>query len=161
MALTGSITQANATVFATPQGAFLPPGSPEVRHFAENLYEGYFQDSWKVKRNVNITLGLHYTYETPPWEANGFEVRPTTDLMQWFTQREIGMNRGIPSDASPLLSWGLAGSQPRSQLLVRPHLQEFCAASGSSLHAEFEGGLLNSLLKVISPLSAWELWCFL
>src|SRR5579863_623288 len=73
-ALTGSITQVNATVFATPQGSFLPPGTPEVRHFAENLFEGYFQDSWKIKRNVNITLGLHYTYETPPWETHGFEV---------------------------------------------------------------------------------------
>ena len=145
-ALTGSITQVNATIFATPQGTFLPPGSPEVRHFAENLYEGYFQDSWKVKRNVNITLGLHYTYETPPWETNGFEVRPTTDLMQWFTQREIGMNQGIPSDASPLLSWGLAGKANHgANSWYDPTYKNFAPRVALAYTPNFEGGLLNSL----------------
>jgi hypothetical protein len=146
MALTGSITQVNATIFATPQGTFLPPGSPEVRHFAENLYEGYFQDSWKVKRNVNITLGLHYTYETPPWETKGFEVRPTTDLMQWFTQREIGMNQGIPSDASPLLSWGLAGKANHgANSWYDPTYKNFAPRVALAYTPNFEGGLLNSL----------------
>jgi hypothetical protein len=146
MALTGSITQVNATIFATPQGAFLPPGSPEVRHFAENLYEGYFQDSWKVKRNVNITLGLHYTYETPPWETKGSEVSPTTDLMQWFTQREIGMNQGIPSDASPLLSWGLAGKANHgANSWFAPTYKNFAPRVALAYTPNFEGGLLNSL----------------
>jgi hypothetical protein len=109
MMLTGSITQVNATVFATPQGSFLPPGSLEKRKFAENLYQLYVQDSWKLKPNVTVTYGLRYGYETPPWEVNGFQVAPTTDIGQWFRQREIDMNNGVPSDASPLLSWGLAG----------------------------------------------------
>jgi hypothetical protein len=145
-ALTGSITQVNATIFATPQGAFLPPGSPVVRHFAENLYEGYFQDSWKVRRNVNITLGLHYTYETPPWETKGFEVRPTTDIMQWFTDREIGMNQGIPSDASPLLSWGLAGKANHgANSWFDPSYKNFAPRIALAYSPNFEGGLLNSL----------------
>jgi hypothetical protein len=109
MMLTGSITQVNATIFATPQGNFLPSGSLENRHFAENLYQAYLQDSWKIKPNVNITAGLRYGYESPIWELNGFQVRPTVDIGKWFRDREIGMNQGIPSDASPLLSWGLAG----------------------------------------------------
>jgi len=145
-ALTGSITQVNATIFATPQGTFLPPGSPEVRHFAENLYEGYFQDSWKVRRNVNITLGVHYTYETPPWETKGFEVRPTTDIMQWFTQREIGMNQGIPSDASPLLSWGLAGKANHgANSWFDPTYKNFAPRVALAYSPNFEAGLLNSL----------------
>ena len=109
MMLTGSITQVNATVFATPQGQFLPPGSVEKRDFAENLFESYVQDSWKVRPNLTLTFGLHYGYETPPWEVNGFQVRPTIDIFQYFKQRIKNMNLGIPSDASPLLSWDLAG----------------------------------------------------
>jgi len=109
MMLTGSITQVNATFFATPQGEFLPAGSPEKRDFAENLFETYVQDSWKVRPNITVTLGLHYGYETPPWEVNGFQVAPTINIAQYFKQREINMAAGIPSSASPLLSWGLAG----------------------------------------------------
>jgi hypothetical protein len=109
MMLTGSITQVNATFFATPQGQFLPAGTLEKRDFAENLFESYVQDSWKVRPNLTVTLGLHYGYETPPWEVNGFQVAPTINIAQYFRQREINMAAGIPSSASPLLSWGLAG----------------------------------------------------
>ena len=145
-ALTGSITQVSATIFATPQGSFLPVGSPVVRHFAENLYEGYVQDSWKIRRNLNLTLGLHYTYETPPWETKGFEVRPTTDLMQWFTDREIGMNQGVPSDASPLLSWGLAGKANHgANSWFDPTHKNFAPRVALAYSPNFEGGLLNSL----------------
>jgi Carboxypeptidase regulatory-like domain len=109
MMLTGSITQVNATFFATPQGQFLPAGSLEKRDFAENLFEPYVQDSWKVRSNLTVTLGLRYGYETPPWEVNGFQVAPTINIMQYFIQREKNMEAGISSSASPLLSWGLAG----------------------------------------------------
>jgi hypothetical protein len=109
MMLTGSITQVDATFFANPQGQTQQFGSLENRNFAENLFESYVQDSWKVRSNLTVTLGLHYGYETPPWEINGFQVAPTTDIGKYFRQREIDMNAGIPSTASPLLSWNLAG----------------------------------------------------
>lgn len=109
MMLTGSITQVSATFFATPQGQFLQPGSLEKRDFAENLFESYAQDSWKVRSNLTVTLGVRYGYETPPWEVNGFQVAPTINIAQYFKQREINMAAGIPSGASPLLSWNLAG----------------------------------------------------
>ena len=116
MMLTGSITQVNATFLGNPStGSVLPAGTPDARRFAERVYEGYAQDSWRLKSNVVATFGLRYTYETPVWETNGFEVRPTVDIQQWFNQRITAMNAGIPSDASPLLSWGLAGKANKGQ----------------------------------------------
>jgi len=145
-ALTGSLTQVSTTVFATPQGTFLPQGSPESRHFAENLFEGYFQDSWKIKPNVTLTLGLRYGYETPPWEVNGFQVAPTIDIGQWFRQREIQMNQGIPSDASPLLSWGLAGKANHgANSYFKPDYKDFAPRFALAYTPKFENGLLNSL----------------
>lgn len=110
MMLTGSITQVNATIYGDPStGAVLPIGSSDRRDFEERSYEGYVQDSWRLRPNLTLTGGVRYGYETPVWEANGFEVRPTVDIMQWFHQREINANEGIPSSASPLLSWAPAG----------------------------------------------------
>jgi hypothetical protein len=146
MMLTGSITQVGATIFATPQGTFLPPGTPEKRTFAENLYEGYVQDSWKVKPNVTVTYGLRYGYETPPWEVNGFQVAPTVDIGQWFRQREINQNMGIPSTASPILSWGLAGKANHgANSWFRPDFKDFSPRVALAWSPGYQSGLLSSI----------------
>jgi hypothetical protein len=146
MMLTGSITQVNATVFATPSGTFLPPGSLEKRNFSENLFEGYAQDSWKLRSNLTLTIGLRYGYETPPWEANGFQVRPTVDIGQWFREREIQMNNGIPSDASPLLSWGLAGKANHgANSWFNPDYKNFSPRVALAYSPNFDKGLLQAL----------------
>jgi len=146
MMLTGSITQVNATVFATPQGTFLPPGSPEKRKFAENLFEAYIQDSWKLKPSVTLTYGLRYGYETPPWEVNGFQVAPTTDIGQWFRDREIAGLNGVPSDASPLLSWGLSGKANHgADSWFKPDYKNFAPRVALAWSPGYQDGLLGSV----------------
>jgi hypothetical protein len=146
MMLTGSITEVSATVFATPSGSFLPPGTPEQRHFDENLYEGYFQDSWKLRPNLTVTVGLRYGYETPPWEANGFQVRPTVDILKWFQQREIDMNNGIPSSASPLLSWNLAGKANHgANSWFNPDFKDFSPRVAMAYSPNFDKGLMQAI----------------
>ena len=138
MMLTGSITQVNATFFATPQGQFLPAGSLERRDFAENLFEPYVQDSWKVRPNLTVTLGLHYGYETPPWEVNGFQVAPTIDIMQYFRQREINMEEGLPSTRSPLLKWGLAGKANEQNSWFAPNKHNFAPRAALAYSPNFD-----------------------
>lgn len=147
MMLTGSITQVNATFFGNPStGAILPQGSPDVRHFAERASEAYIQDSWRIKSNVILTAGLRYGYETPVWETNGFEVRPTTDIMAWFHQREINMNAGIPSDASPLLSWVPAGKANKgADSWYDPNTRDFGPRLALAYSPGYTSGLLGRL----------------
>ncbi|MGH9774474.1 MAG: carboxypeptidase regulatory-like domain-containing protein [Candidatus Acidiferrales bacterium] len=138
MILTGSITQVNATFFATPQGKFLQPGSPELRTFAENNFETYVQDSWKIRSNLTITAGLRYSYETPPWEVNGSQVAPTIDIGAWFRQRVQFMNAGIPSSASPLLSWGLAGKANGQNSWFKPDYRNFAPRVALAYSPQFD-----------------------
>ena len=147
MMLTGSITQVNATVFGNPStGAVLPTGSPDLRNFAERSYEGYVQDSWRLRSNLTVTLGLRYGYETPVWETNGFEVRPSVDIMQWFRQREINMNAGIPSSASPLLSWVPAGKANKgANSWYDPYYKDIGPRLALAYTPGFTSGLLGSL----------------
>ena len=110
MTLTGSITTASATLFSDPHSqTFLPPGTINKRTTAEHDFEVFAQDSWRLRSNVTVTAGLRWEYETPPWEVNGFEVAPTTDLDKWFFDRVANMNAGKPSYLSPTLSWDIAG----------------------------------------------------
>lgn len=144
--LLGSVTQANATFFVDAKnGTFLPAGSAPKRVFAENGYEGYFQDSWKVKSNVTLTLGLRYSYDTPVWEANGNMVSPTVDIQTWWNQRLRDMAAGVPSDASPDLSFALSGRANGKDAWWQPDRNNFAPRIAVAWSPNFNNGLLHAL----------------
>ena len=147
MMLTGSITQVNTSFFTgnTKTGSILPQGSTELREFAENDYELYVQDSWRIRNNVTITAGLRYAYDTPPWEVNGFETAVSTDIHQWLVQREINQANGIPSSASPMLSWHLAGRANGQQSWYNPNRKDFAPRMALAWSPGYQDGVLKSL----------------
>jgi len=109
MALLGMVTEDDATYNYKKDGSVLAQGAPVQRHFAEDGWEFYGQDSWKVKPNLTVTFGLRYSLFSPPWETNGLQVSPSVNLSDWFNQRAIDMENGIPSNQDPLISYSLGG----------------------------------------------------
>jgi len=109
MALLGMVSEADATYNYKKDGSVLAQGAPVQRHFAENGWEFYGQDSWKVKPNLTVTFGLRYSLFSPPWETNGLQVSPSVDLSDWFNLRATNMKNGIPSNQDPLISYSLGG----------------------------------------------------
>ncbi len=108
-ALLGMVAEVDAQYNFQRSGAALPEGAAVKRRFAQNYYEFYGQDTWKIRPNLTITYGLRYSLFSPPWETNGLQVSPTISLSDWFNQRRSNMLQGIPSNQSPLLSFNLAG----------------------------------------------------
>src|SRR5688572_9762159 len=41
------------------------------RTWRQNEFAAFFQDDWKLTRNLTLSLGLRWEYYGPPWEANG------------------------------------------------------------------------------------------
>jgi hypothetical protein len=109
MALLGMVTEDDATYNYKKDGSVLAQGAPVQRHFAEDGWEMYAQDSWKVKPNLTVTFGLRYSLFSPPWETNGLQVTPSVNLSDWFNQRAKDMENGIPSNQDPLISFSLGG----------------------------------------------------
>src|SRR6266436_1540837 len=109
MALLGMVTEDDATYNYKKDGSVLAQGAPVLRHFAEDGWEMYGQDSWKVKPNLTVTFGLRYSLFSPPWETNGLQVSPSVNLSDWFNQRAVNMENGIPSNQDPLVSFSLGG----------------------------------------------------
>ena len=107
--LLGMITLGDAIYNYDRNGNTLPQGAPVTRRFAEDSYEMYVQDSWKVKSNLTLTLGLRYSLFSPPWETNGLQVGTTFSLGDWFNDRGVGMLQGLPSSAQPPVTYQLAG----------------------------------------------------
>jgi Carboxypeptidase regulatory-like domain len=108
-ALIGMITQVNARYNYTKTGSVLPDGTPVTRRFADDSYEFYAQDTWKIKPTLTLTLGLRYSLFSPPWETNGLQVVPTRSLSDYFSARGLGMLQGQPSSAQCCLSFELGG----------------------------------------------------
>jgi hypothetical protein len=107
--LLGMITLGDAIYNYDRSSNTLPQGAPVARHFAEDSYEMYAQDAWKVKPNLTITLGLRWSLFSPPWETHGLQVGTTPGLGNWFNARGAGMRQGIPSNAQPLVTYDWAG----------------------------------------------------
>jgi outer membrane receptor protein involved in Fe transport len=81
----------------------LPANSPIARRFAQNSYEPYVQDIWKVSPNLTLTLGLRYSLFSPVWETNGLQVCPSPSLGQLFSARAAAGASGTPSSQDPPL----------------------------------------------------------
>ncbi|MBS1852085.1 MAG: carboxypeptidase regulatory-like domain-containing protein [Acidobacteria bacterium] len=109
IAMLGIVSEVDATFNFDKSGTALPEGAPLTRRFAADEYEFYVQDTFRAKPNLTITYGLRYSLFSPPWETNGTEVTPTTNLGQWFHDRANKMLTGGTSNTDPLLTFDLAG----------------------------------------------------
>jgi len=109
MAMMGMVSEVDAYYNFNRQSQVLPQGTPISRRFAENGYELYAQDIWKVKPNFTLTLGLRYSLFSPPWETNGLEATSTEPLNNWFNQRGANMQQGIGSYADAPITFNWSG----------------------------------------------------
>lgn len=105
------LSQANLRANYDKQGNLLAVGNPVSREYASNEYEFYLQDSWRVRSNLTVTAGLRYGLYSPPYEVNGLQVAPTISMGQWFNDRVANMQKGIPSNQSPTITFDLAGPE--------------------------------------------------
>lgn len=103
--LSQSTMRANYDRDGTPQA----PGTPVAREIASDEYEFYMQDSWQVRSNLTLTAGLRYSVYSPPYETNGLQVAPTVSMGEWFNTRAANALAGIPSNASEIITFDLAG----------------------------------------------------
>lgn len=101
--LLGIVTNAGTVYNYNRQLQLLPPNSAVVRRFAQDAYEPYVQDIWKIKPNLTLTLGLRYSLFSPIWETNGMQVCPSPSLGKWFASRAAAGASGVPSNQDPLL----------------------------------------------------------
>ncbi len=106
-ALIGRFSQYTGQYNYNKQGDLLPIGTTTVRDFATEEFDVYAQDVWKVGRTLTLTLGLRYSLSRPVYEQNGFQVRPSIPLGDFFDARRESAARGIP--LSTPIQFELAG----------------------------------------------------
>jgi len=106
-AIIGRFSQYGAGLVYDHSGHLQPVGTPTVRSFATQEYEGYWQDSWRWKPNLTLNYGVRWSTSTPVYERSGFQVKPTQSLGRFFDSRVAGADRGVPFN--DLITIDLAG----------------------------------------------------
>jgi len=94
-AVIGRYSQYTARFNFDGSGKLLAPGTGVDRIFATEEYEFYAQDTWRVRRDLTLTLGLRYSLYTPVYEDSGFQVKPTVSLGQFFETRKAYSAAGV------------------------------------------------------------------
>lgn len=113
-ALLGLISNASANyqykVEPDKSISVIPQGGYVHRNFANNEYEFYGQDSWRLRRNLTVTYGLRLSIMPPVREVDHQQVSTTVPLAHWLGLRGQLAAAGRPQYEAGDLTFVLADS---------------------------------------------------
>jgi hypothetical protein len=92
----GRYSQYSANLVYDANGQLQSVGTATNRAFATQEYEGYVQDSWRMRPNFTFNYGVRWSTSTPVYERNGLQVIPNVSLTDYFNQRRASANQGVP-----------------------------------------------------------------
>jgi hypothetical protein len=145
----GIINNVQAAINYNHAGSALPAGSPATRDWRINQLAGYVEDSWRIRGDLTITLGVRYQYQAAPYEVHGVEAQFfNTDVNAIIATREANGLNGISGpDATPLLTYQLAGKgNPGGAPLYNPEKHDFSPRLGIAWNPSFGDGFLGRVL---------------
>ena len=97
----GTVTQVFNVV--SPDDATATRGAAERRQYSNWETNLYFQDSWRIKTNLTVNLGLRYEYNTSPKEANNLGLLPVGGSAGLF---------GVSGDGNLFMPGTMTGTAP-------------------------------------------------
>lgn len=154
-AVLGRLSQYTANYNFGIDGNPLATGSPAKRIWATEEYDWYVQDSWKIRPDITLTLGLRYGLSRPVYETQGFQVAPNIALQEYFERRVAASAQGQnyteplildmvgPKNGKPgFYDWDKNNFQPRIAVAWSPRFEEGWAAKvfGRANETVFRGG---------------------
>jgi hypothetical protein len=142
-AVLGRFSQYTANFTFGHDGTLLAPATPSVRNLGTQEYEGYIQDSWKMRQNLTLTLGLRYSLSSPVTEKNGFEVKPNVPLSDYFQRRLDAAKTGV--DFTDALTMQLSGKANNATPLYKRDKNNFQPRVSVAWSPRFEGGFLRKI----------------
>jgi hypothetical protein len=108
--LLGLVSQGTAAYNYDKQGNLLPQGTGIKRDFADNEYEMFLQDTWKVSRGFTVTAGARVNIDPPIYEVNGYQTSTNIPLGVWQNDRAGLAEQGLPQSMVTPLSFQLSNA---------------------------------------------------
>jgi len=144
IAVLGLLPEGDAHYNYAISGQPLNPGQPIVRNFLNQEYESYISDTWHVKRNLTITMGLRHSLMPPIYEANGAETTAIPSLNGWLAQRDGLAMVGQPQSLASPVEFVLSSSKQGHDLYPN-HLKNFAPRLSVAYSPHGSGGISRFL----------------
>jgi hypothetical protein len=142
-ALIGRYSQYTANYNYDLDGNVLPGGTPIEREFATEEYDLYVQDSWKIRPNLTVNMGLRYGLSRPVYEKSGYQIRPEIPLGEYFERRAASAADGIPYNE--ILNFELAGPVNNAPGWYSLDTNNFQPRVSAAWSPDFKEGFLSKL----------------
>ena len=142
-AVIGRFSQYSANYNYDIDGNVLPAGTPILREFATEEYDVYAQDSWKIRQNFTVNAGLRYSLSRPVYEKNGYQIRPSIPLGDYFENRLAGAATGRPYNE--VLNFELAGPKNDAPGFYSLDTNNFQPRVSAAWSPDFKSGWLSKL----------------
>ena len=144
-------------------GNIITPLEGARRDYRYREAEFYAQDTWKVRRDLTVTLGLRYGYDSVPYETNGYEGTTNVSLSNLLTTRGQNAANGVSGfDSTPLLTYNLSGKANNTGLsLYQSSPLNFSPRLGLAWNPGFKEGVLGSIFgdhKTVVRASAAQIY---
>jgi hypothetical protein len=127
-------------------GKAFPPGTGRERDYVYNEYELYFQDNWKIRRDLSLNLGMRWYFYPAPYEKNGLQSGNDVDFQDLWNQRLRNAAAGISgAGAETFLSYALNGKANGGKPLYQSDWNNFGPRIGFAYNPSFKGGILRAV----------------
>lgn len=128
-------------------GSLSPEGSGARRDYRYYEGEAYAQDSWKVRRDLTLTMGVRYGYDSVPYETNGNEATTNVELGSLLATRiQNGLAGVSGATATPLLSYTFSGKANHARGLYGSSPLNFSPRVALAWNPGFRSGVLGGVL---------------
>lgn len=144
VALFGRLNDYRANVNFAIDGSILPANQGIERTFSTEEYDFYGQDSWKLKSNLTLNLGLRYGLSMPVSEKSGYETVPSIPLGKYLENTVTAMAAG--QNYREPISIRLAGKANGLDSIYPLDKDNWQPRVSIAWSPGFEGGFLGKVL---------------